>query len=125
MKYFALIVVALVLMAVPTFAGGPHDDPPAIMGSADATSQVGGSVLSGNYTTHGIGGSFAMECARNTSYAGFTVSTVGNTVYTSAFGDSVGHTFGIVIGTGVAQGLQGGAFNAFVTGAIPLHGISH
>jgi hypothetical protein len=118
---FALVaILVLALVAVPAFATQPVPD-----GSADATSQVGGSVLSSNYTVSGIGGSLAIEKAYNASYAGFTIDKCGNTVSTSAFGSSAGYTIGLVIGTGVAQGAQTGAFNAFATGAIPAHGSSH
>jgi hypothetical protein len=57
MKYFALIVVALMLIAVPAFAGGPHHNPNPTY-SLGATS-FASSIVAGNSTAGAWNESYA------------------------------------------------------------------
>jgi hypothetical protein len=119
MKYFMFLVVALMLMVVPAFADQQHNDPPQqLNGEAAVTSTVGGFVQSGNIT-HFIGGSFAKQTSTNTSIAGFDTYKNGNVVEAMTFGSSIGSTFGLVLGTGVAGGFQAGTYSASSWMSIP------
>ena len=112
-----LVVVAVLAMVVPTFAG--HDGPPKpeLNGTAAVTSEVGGMIGSENYGP-GMTGSFGIQKSYNTSIAGFSTAVNGNEVVATTYGSSVGYTFGLAI-NGLAGGFQTGTYSASAWMSIP------
>ena len=106
MKKMWLVVLMIVAMAfaiTPAMAGQ----------SITVNSGVSGSVLSGNL---GSGTSFAVQNARNTTTAGYTVATIpipgGQIKTVTTFGSSVGSTQGFGLGSyGAVSGQQYGSFS--------------
>ena len=120
MKYFALIVVALMLMVVPAFATPPGDGggQPDIDYSAAAFS--GAAVMSGTVNLGGF--TLTRASAYNDSVAGVAISTtsnpVGGTVQTGALSEGGSSSLNIHFGYagGIVTTFQAG--HAFATGSL-------
>jgi len=111
MKRLVALLAGCMLMGGVAFAGQ------TVNGTASATSGVSGSVSSSN---KGNDGSFAIERAGNTSYAGFGTTKNGNSVSATTYGGSTGYTFGYA-NDGKVKGSQNGSFSATAHISIPSH----